>query len=63
MRKNNIIYYRLYVKGIFAGFRRGKRSQNENQALVKIEGLNSRKEAAYYLGKRLLLKKLGLHIR
>ena len=45
---------RLYVKAIFSGFRRGKRTQDENHALVHIEGLNSRKEAQYYLGKRIV---------
>ncbi len=35
---------RLYVKAVFSGFRRGKRTQDENHALVHIEGLNSRKE-------------------
>ena len=34
------------------GFRRGQRRQYSNQALVKIEGLNDRKDVPYYLGKR-----------
>ena len=45
---------RLYLKGVFTGFRRGKTTQDENHALIKVEGLNSRKEVAYYLGKRLV---------
>ena len=45
---------RLYLRGVFTGFRRGKTTQDENHALVKIEGLNSRKEVSYYLGKRLV---------
>jgi large subunit ribosomal protein L35Ae len=45
---------RLYVKATFSGYRRGKSVQNENIVLVKIEGLNSKKEAHYYLGKRLV---------
>ena len=45
---------RLYVKATFLGYRRGKSVQNENIVLVKIEGLNSKKEAHYYLGKRLV---------
>jgi ribosomal protein L35AE/L33A len=36
------------------GFRRGKTTQNENHALVKVEGLNDRKEVPYYLGKRIV---------
>jgi large subunit ribosomal protein L35Ae len=36
------------------GFRRGKTTQNENQALLKLEGLNDRNEVSYYLGKRVV---------
>jgi len=36
------------------GFRRGKTTQNENHALVKVEGLNDRKEVSYYQGKRIV---------
>ena len=28
---------RLYLRAVFAGFRRGKTTQNENQALLKIK--------------------------
>jgi large subunit ribosomal protein L35Ae len=42
------------VKAIFTGFRRGKTTQNENQALLRIEGLNDRKEVNWYLGKRVV---------
>ena len=45
---------RLYVKAVFAGFRRNKVWVLNNQALLKIEGLNDRKEAQYYLGKRVV---------
>eukprot|EP00298_Acanthocystis_sp_HF-20_P005527 c15668_g1_i1.p1 GENE.c15668_g1_i1~~c15668_g1_i1.p1 ORF type:complete len:106 (+),score=28.00 c15668_g1_i1:51-368(+) len=44
---------RLYVKGIFMGYRRGKRSQDENTALVKVEGLNCKADTQFYLGKRI----------
>ena len=43
---------RLWVKAVFLGFRRGKETQNENQALLKIQGVNDRKSSAYYFGKR-----------
>jgi len=43
---------RLWVRGIFTGFRRSKVKQNCNQALIKIEGLEDRKNAAYYFGKK-----------
>ena len=35
---------RLYVKAIFAGFRRNKVWTYNNQALLKLEGLNDKKE-------------------
>jgi len=43
---------RLYVKGIFTGFRRGKTTQKEQQALLRIKGLNDRKDTTFYQGKR-----------
>lgn len=42
------------MRGAFTGFRRGKSTQDENHSLIKIEGLNSKTEAACYLGKRLV---------
>jgi large subunit ribosomal protein L35Ae len=42
------------MRATFLGFRRGKTTQNENQALLKVEGLNDRKEVSYYLGKRVV---------
>ena len=45
---------RLYVKAIFAGFRRNKVWTNNNQALLKLEGLNDKKETQYYIGKRVV---------
>lgn len=45
---------RLYVRATFLGFRRGKTTQDENHALLRLEGLNDRKETPFYLGKRVV---------
>ncbi len=49
-----IKFRRLYLRATFLGFRRGKTTQNENQALLRVEGVKDRKETNYYMGKRVV---------
>ncbi|XP_003388997.1 PREDICTED: 60S ribosomal protein L35a-like [Amphimedon queenslandica] len=43
---------RLYCKGVFLSYRRGKRNLHTQQSLIKIEGVESKPETEFYFGKR-----------
>lgn len=45
---------RLYSKAIFQGFRRSRVNQYNDQARIKIEGVNSKSDVKSYLGKKVV---------
>jgi large subunit ribosomal protein L35Ae len=44
---------RLFVKGQILGYKRSKANQYNHTALIKIDGVVSKKEVDFYLGKRI----------
>ena len=48
VRKNG----RLYVKGVFTGYKRSHHIQHENTALLRIEGVQKMADTSFYMGKR-----------
>merc|ERR1712166_566689 len=46
---------RLYQNGLFTGFRRGKTTQHENEALIQVENCADKAGAKFYLGRRCLM--------
>jgi len=44
---------RLWVKGTFQGYKRGIKNTHCHTALIKLQDVNEKKDAEFYLGKRL----------
>eukprot|EP00020_Sapocribrum_chincoteaguense_P001825 CAMPEP_0170739360 /NCGR_PEP_ID=MMETSP0437-20130122/5123_1 /TAXON_ID=0 /ORGANISM="Sexangularia sp." /LENGTH=110 /DNA_ID=CAMNT_0011077817 /DNA_START=63 /DNA_END=395 /DNA_ORIENTATION=+ len=55
MAKSSISSPRLHVRGAILGFRRSKGRQYPSVSLVKIEGVATKDEAKFYLGKKVAL--------
>jgi len=45
------LFYRLYSKGRVLGHKRGKRNTRPNTSLLQIEGVSTKEDAQFYLGK------------
>lgn len=43
---------RLYAKAVVTGYTKGKSDQKPNHSILKIEGVNTKADTQYYLGKR-----------
>ena len=43
---------RLYTKAVFTGFTRSLAKQDSNHAILKLDGVKSRPDTAFYMGKR-----------
>ena len=48
---------------MFTGFKRGKSTQYEQFALLKVKGVNEKKDAAFYFGKRVAYIYKGKSVR
>ncbi|KAH9256676.1 hypothetical protein BASA81_005180 [Batrachochytrium salamandrivorans] len=45
-------FIRLFVKGVFTGFKRGLRNQEEHTAILKLENVNCKEDTTFYLERR-----------
>lgn len=43
---------RLHSKGVHLGYKRNRRNQHCGQSRIQIEGVKDRKDAQFYMGKR-----------
>ena len=46
-------FHSLYAKGRVLGYKRSKVNQSPNTTLVKIEGVTTKEETQFYLGKHI----------
>lgn len=54
---------RLYMKATLAGYSRGMHGQRKNVALVRVENVNTRDDANWYIGKRVCYVYHGKKVR
>jgi large subunit ribosomal protein L35Ae len=43
---------RLYSKAVVTGYTKGKSDQKPNHSILKIEGVNTKQDTQFYMGKR-----------
>merc|ERR1739841_305143 len=43
---------RLYMKAVLQGYRRGLTHQNNNTAILRVDNVNTKQDAEFYVGKR-----------
>ena len=48
---------------MFTGFKRARHTQNEQFALLKVKGVNEKKDASFYFGKRVAYIYKGKSVR
>lgn len=53
MTKPSNLPVRLYIDGAILGYKRGLRTQDNSQSLIKIKGVDSKEDTEFYLGKRI----------
>lgn len=46
------IPFRLFVKGVFTGYKRGLRNQETHTALLSLQHVTSKEDTPFYIGKR-----------
>lgn len=47
------------MEGIILNYRRGRRTQNTNQIIIKVPGIDSREEAVKFLNKKITWRSIS----